>query len=72
MSDQKINVKSMRHTWTKNAKKNGMNPDLVAEERGDKREKSQDIYCNYDTSELKEEYDKYIFTLPNHAETQLV
>jgi hypothetical protein len=67
-----MNVKVMRHTWTKNVKKAGMNPDLVAEERGDHRQKSQDIYCNYDTRELKEEYDKCIFSLPQTAEKQAV
>lgn len=62
----------MRHTWTKNAKKSGMNPDFVAEERGDKRDKAQDNYCKYDTSELKEEYDKHIFSLPANSQKLIV
>jgi len=49
-----------------------MNPDLVAEERGDHRQKSQDIYCDYDTVELKEEYDIFIFQLPTEAKKQPV
>ena len=45
-------------------KKNGMSIDYVAEQRGDKRKNSQDIYCRIDTEELKIEYDTYAYELP--------
>ncbi len=49
---------------TKNTKKRGMNTDFVAEQRGDKRKNSQDIYCNIDTDELRAEYDAHMYNLP--------
>ncbi|WNY28300.1 hypothetical protein MmiEs2_04850 [Methanimicrococcus stummii] len=63
-TDQRAMVKCTRHSLTKNTKKNGMDTDFVAEQRGDRRKNSQDIYCRIDTDELREEYDKYIYDLP--------
>ncbi|MDV0447162.1 hypothetical protein MsAg5_10390 [Methanosarcinaceae archaeon Ag5] len=62
-SDERIIPGAMRHTFTNNIKESGLNPDYVAELRGDKRDKSQDAYYRINTVRLIEEYDKHALTL---------
>jgi len=57
-------VKVFRHSFVKNTKLSGMAEDYIAEQRGDRRRKSQDVYNRIDTDELKTVYDNHMYDLP--------
>lgn len=63
-TEQRAMVKVFRHSFVKNAKLSGMESDYIAEQRGDKRDQSQDVYNRIDTDELKFIYDRHIYNLP--------